>query len=94
MQRSLFVPAEQGVAHETLSWILRGVPCLPCAFSASCLRYRQNAEGQKEVVWELTVVALRDPIPYPPTLGKIGDLCPVFVGIRTCTESTASAVGC
>ena len=40
----------------------------------------------------LTVVPLSDPILYSPSFGEIGDLGPIFVGIGTGTECTASAV--
>ena len=40
----------------------------------------------------LTIVALGDSILYAPSLCKIGDLGPVFVGVGTGTEGAARAV--
>jgi hypothetical protein len=40
----------------------------------------------------LTIVALSNPILYPPAFSKVGDLGPVLVRVRTGTESTAGAV--
>jgi hypothetical protein len=39
----------------------------------------------------LTVVALSNPILYPPPLGQVGNLGPVFVWIRTGAEGAAGA---
>ena len=39
----------------------------------------------------LTVVTLGNPILYPPSLGQVGNLGPIFIWVRTGTESAAGA---
>ena len=39
----------------------------------------------------LTIVALSNPVLYPPSLSEVGNLGPVFVWIRTGAEGAAGA---
>ena len=59
----------------------------------SCLRDSVRMNDRYARSYRLrTVVSLRNPVLYPTSLSKIGNLRPVLVGVRTSTEGTTCTV--
>jgi len=86
--------ALRAVVRETLSSKPLSSPGLPTASSVSCLVRGQHDVPVKAAchgMESLTIVALSNPVLYPPSLSEVGNLGPVFVWIRTGAEGAAGA---